>query len=124
MFTTINMIMADGSQKEFNFVSNGLTQYRYRQLTGQDLMKTITKLVNRDLNSVGEDADFSCIDFLAYIMNMSAEKADMNKLNLDTFYEWIEQFDSSNSISIYTDIINAYFGTKKSTSEPKKEDGE
>lgn len=124
MFTTIKMIMADGSQKDFEFVSNGMTQYRYRQLTGQDLMKTLTKLMNRDRDDVGEDADFSCIDKLAYVMNMSANKADMSKINQDTFFEWIEQFDSSNSIKIYSDIINAYFGTKKSTSEPKKEDGE
>lgn len=124
MFTKIMMTMADDSQKEFEFVSNGMTQYRFRQLTGQDLMKSLTKLMNRDQDYVGEDADFSCIDKLAYIMNMSAIKADMNKINQDTFFEWIEQFDSSNSIKIYSDIINAYFGTKKSTSEPKKEDGE
>lgn len=124
MYTKINMNMADGSQKEFEFVSNGMTQYRYRQLTGQDLMKTVTKLLNREHDNIGEDADFSCVDKLAYIMNMSAIKADMSKINEDTFYEWIEQFDSSNSINIYSDIISAYFGTKKSTSEPKKEDGE
>lgn len=124
VFTTINMIMADGTTKEFEFVSNGLTQYRYKQLTGQDLMKSITKLINRDLDYIGDDADFTCVDYLAYIMNMSATKADMNRLNTNMFYEWIEQFDSSNALAIYTDIINAYFGTKKSTSEPKKEDGE
>lgn len=124
MFTTINMKMADGSEKEFGFLANGMTQYRFRQLTGKDLMKSVTQLINREQNYVGEDADFSCIDYLAYIMNMSATCADMNKLNQDSFFAWIEQFDSSNSISIYTDIINAYFGTKKSTSEPKKEDGE
>ena len=124
MYTKIMMSMADESQKEFEFVSNGMTQYRFRQLTGQDLMKSISKLINKDLESIGDDADFSCIDKLAYIMNMSAIKADMSKINQDTFFEWIEQFDSSNSIRIYSDIINAYFGTKKSTSEPKKEDGE
>ena len=124
MYTKIMMSMADESQKEFEFVSNGMTQYRFRQLTGQDLMKSISKLINKDLESIGDDADFSCIDKLAYIMNMSAIKADMSKINQDTFFEWIEQFDSSNSIKIYSDIINAYFGTKKSTSEPKKEDGE
>ena len=124
MYTKILMSMADESQKEFEFVSNGMTQYRFRQLTGQDLMKSISKLINKDLESIGDDADFSCIDKLAYIMNMSATKADMSKINQDTFFEWIEQFDSSNSIKIYSDIINAYFGTKKSTSEPKKEDGE
>lgn len=123
MFTKLNMIMADGEEKEFDFVSNGMTQYRYRQLTGRDLMKDVTKLID-DRQQLGNEADTSVSDKLAYIMNMSAIKADMNKINTDTFYEWIEQFDSSNALHIMGDIISAYFGTKKSTSEPKKEDGE
>ena len=124
MFTKINMTMADGSQKEFDFMSNGMTQYRYRQLTGRELMKDVSKLVNLSDSSIGDDADFTCIDKLAYIMNMSATGANMNTLNEESFFAWIEQFDSSNSIRVWVDIIHAYYGTKKSTSEPKKEDGE
>ena len=123
MFGKINMKMADGSVKEFEFVSNGMTQYRYRQLTGRDIVKDTQKLINAN-QELSEDADLTISDKLAYIMNMSAVKADMNKLNIDTFYEWIEQFDSSNSIEIMGDVIALYFGTKLSTSEPKKEDGE
>lgn len=124
MFAKLNMTMADGTAKEFEFVSNGMTQYRYRQLTGRDLTKDAMKLMNSGADGVGEEADFTVSDKLAYIMNMSAIKADMNKINNDTFYEWVEQFDSSNSINVMGDIISIYFGTKKSTSEPKKEDGE
>ena len=124
MFAKLNMTMADGTSKEFEFVSNGMTQYRYRQLTGRDLTKDAMKLMNSGADGVGEEADFTVSDKLAYIMNMSAIKADMNKINNDTFYEWVEQFDSSNSINVMGDIISIYFGTKKSTSEPKKEDGE
>lgn len=123
MFAKLKMIMADGNEQDFEFVSNGMTQYRYRQLTGRDLTKDATKLIN-DQNTLGDDADFSVSDKLAYIMNMAAIKADMNKINIDSFYEWIEQFDSSNSIEIMGDIIGIYFGTKKSTSEPKKGDEE
>lgn len=124
MYTKLNMKMADETEKEFEFVSNGMTQYRYRQLTGRELMKDITKLVNMSDQSVGDDADFTCIDKLAYIMNMSATGANMNTLNEESFFSWIEQFDSSNSLHIYGDIISAYYGTKKSTSNPKKEDEE
>ena len=121
MFTKINMIMADGSQKEFDFVSNGMTQYRYRQLTGRELMRDVSKLVNIGDSSIGDDADFTFIDKLAYIMNMSATGANMNTLNEESFFEWIEQFDSSNSLHVWGDVISAYYGTKKSTSNPKKE---
>lgn len=123
MYTKLKMLMADGNEQDFEFVSNGMTQYRYRQLTGRDLTKDATKLIN-DKAGIADDADFSVSDKLAYIMNMSAVKADMSKINIDSFYEWIEQFDSSNSINIMGDIIGIYFGTKKSTSEPKKGDGE
>ena len=119
MFAKLKMLMADGNEQDFEFVSNGMTQYRYRQLTGRDLTKDATKLID-DKAGVADDADFSVSDKLAYIMNMSAVKADMSKINIDSFYEWIEQFDSSNSINIMGDIIGIYFGTKKSTSEPKK----
>lgn len=123
MFAKLKMLMADGNEQDFEFVSNGMTQYRYRQLTGRDLTKDATKLID-DKAGVADDADFSVSDKLAYIMNMSAVKADMSKINIDSFYEWIEQFDSSNSINIMGDIIGIYFGTKKSTSEPKKGDEE
>lgn len=123
MFAKLKMLMADGNEQDFEFVSNGMTQYRYRQLTGRDLTKDATKLID-DKAGVADDADFSVSDKLAYIMNMSAVKADMNKINIDSFYEWIEQFDSSNSINIMGDIIGIYFGTKKSTSKPKKGGGE
>lgn len=124
MFTKINMTMADGSQKEFEFLANGMTQYRYKQLTHRELMRDISKLVNATDMTIGEDAEFTCIDKLAYIMNMSATKADMSKINEETFFAWIEQFDSSNSLNIWVDIINTYYGTKESTSEPKKGDEE
>lgn len=123
MFAKLKMLMADGNEQDFEFISNGMTQYRYRQLTGRDLTKDATKLIN-DRAEVADDADFSVSDKLAYIMNMSAVKADMSKINIDSFYEWIEQFDSSNSINIMGDIIGIYFGTKKSTSKPKKGGGE
>lgn len=114
--------MADGSQKEFEFVANGMTQYRYRQLTKHDLTKDMSSLING--SELGDNADFTIVDKLAYIMNMSAVKADMNKLNEESFFEWIEQFDSSNSLLITGDVIQLYFGNKASTSESKKKDEE
>lgn len=116
------MTMADGSQKEFEFVANGMTQYRYRQLTKHDLTKDMSSLING--SEIGDDADFTIVDKLAYIMNMSAVKADMNKLNEESFFGWIEQFDSSNSIKIAAEMINLYYGNKESTSESKKKDEE
>lgn len=121
MFKTIKMTMADGTSKDFNFLAVGSTPYRYKQLFKQDLMKDITKLINKNLDFIGEDADFSVTDKLAFVMNCQAEKKDLNLQNFDTFIEWVEQFDASTLFEHISDFIGIYLGNKESTSEPKKE---
>lgn len=121
MFKTIRMTMADGTQKDFDFLAVGSTQYRYKQLFKQELMRDITKMVNAESNSIGNDADFTVSDKLAFVMNCQAEKKDLNNQNFDTFLEWIEQFDSSELIKHMGEFIGIYLGNKESTSEPKKE---
>lgn len=124
MFKTLNLTLADGSTKEFGFLAIGTTSYRYRQLFGTDLMKDITKIVNRTMDFFGDDADFSVTDKLAFIMNCQAEKKDMNTINFDMFLEWLEQFDSATLFDHFNDFISIYLGNKGSTSNPKKEDGQ
>lgn len=121
MFRTLKMTLADGTEKEFNFLAVGSTQYRYKQLFRTDLMKDLTNLVNRDLDYIGDDADFSVTDKLAFIMNCQAEKVDMNNQNFDTFLEWTDQFDAASLYEHIRDFISIYIGNKESTSNPKKE---
>lgn len=121
MFKELKLTMADGSEKSFGFLAVGTTQYRYKQIFGGDLLKQITKIVNRDLDYIGDDADFSVTDKLAFIMNCQAEKKDMNCQNFDTFLNWVEQFDSSTLFDHLGDFINIYLGNKESTSDPKKD---
>lgn len=123
MFKVLMMTLADGeTQKEFGFLAVGTTPYRYKQVFKTDLMKDITNLVNKNLDAIGEDADFSVTDKLAFIMNAQAEKKDMNLLNVDMFVEWLEQFDASSMFAHLNDFVNIYLGNKESTSNPKKED--
>lgn len=121
MFKELTLTMADGSEKSFGFLAVGTTQYRYKQIFGGDLLKQITKIVNRDLDYIGDDADFSVTDKLAFIMNCQAEKKDMNCQNFDTFLDWVEQFDSSTLFDHLGDFIAIYLGNKESTSDPKKD---
>lgn len=121
MFKEIKFNMADGTQKTMGFLAVGSTPYRYKQLFKQDILKDITKLTNADLDGVGENADFSIIDKLAYVMNCQAEKKDMNLLNFDTFLEWVDSFETSELLNHASDIIGVYLGNKGSTSNPKKE---
>lgn len=121
MFKTIPLLLTDGTVKDFDFMAVGTTQYRYKQVFGKELMVGISRLINQDLSTIGEDADFSVIDKLAFIMNCQAEKKDLNKQNLDTFLEWVEQFEPSSLLNNMNEIISIYIGNKASTSTPKKE---
>lgn len=121
MYKTLLMTLADGeTKKEFSFLAVGTTAYRYKQVFRSDLMKDITNLVNRNLDYIGENADFSVTDKLAFIMNCQAEKMDMNCINFDMFIEWLEQFDASSLFDNFNEFINIYLGNKESTSNPKK----
>lgn len=122
MFQTLELKLADGTNKEFNFMAVGSTPYRYKQIFGKDLMIELTKLMGNESNKVNENADFSVSDKLAFIMNCQAEKKDMNCQNFDSFIEWIEQFDASTLINHMGDFVSIYIGNKASTSKPKKED--
>ena len=122
MYREIRMKLANGTERTFGFLAMGSTQYRYKQLFKEDLMKSITKLVNRDRDDIGDTADFSVTDKLAFVMNCQAEKRDMNHQNFDTFLEWVDQFDASELFDHLGDFIDIYLGNKESTSEPKKEE--
>lgn len=121
MFKTLKLTLADGSEKDFDFLATGTTQYRYKQLFRTDLMKDLTGIIN-SFNADG--ADFSTTDKLAFIMNCQAKKMDMNRINDDMFMEWLEQFDSSTLIDNFNEFVGIYIGNKESTSNPKKEDGQ
>lgn len=121
MYREISMKLADGSTKTFGFLAVGSTQYRFKQLFKEDLMKGITKLINTKLDGIGDNADFSITDKLAFVMNCQAEHRDMNCQNFDTFLEWVDQFDSSELFDHISDFIGIYLGNKESTSEPKKD---
>lgn len=121
MFRELTMKMADDTEKTFGFLAVGTTPYRFKQIFGKDLMVELSKIVNKDMDSIGENADFSVSDKLAFIMNCQAEKKDMNCQNFDTFLEWVEQFDASALFNHFADFVGIYLGNKESTSSPKKE---
>ena len=112
MYKEITLKCTNGEDKIFKFLASGTTIYRYQQIFHEDLMKK--------LQVMKEDADYSIIDKLAYIMNAQAEGKDIKTLNLDTFYTWLEQFESYELLTHGEDIIKIYIGSKFSSSIPKK----
>ena len=73
--------------KSFGFLATASTTYRYKQVFHEDLLVSLTD----EKSAIIDTLELS--HKLGYIMNMQAEKADMNKLSYDKFLEWLDQFE-------------------------------
>ena len=107
MFKTLNI---DG--KEIEVAANAATPFRFRQVFHKDLLSILgneEKAQNEGVEAVTE---------LAFIMAKQAEKADMTKLNEDTFIEWLEDFGSMAFVEAAEDILNVYMDSTVSTAHP------
>lgn len=101
------------SGKEFTLQSNAATPIRYRQVYGEDLLKV--------LNGNSDEATLSDVmKKLAYIMNKQAEGADFQKLNMETYCDWLAQFEVYDLELSAADIMTAYTGQTQINSELKK----
>lgn len=72
-------------------------------------------------DTTDNQSDMTVGDKLAFIMNAQAEKKDMNKLNVDSFLEWADQFDGAELFLHMSDFVSMYLGSRQTTSKPKKE---
>ena len=84
-------------------------------------MKNIIKLTNNGQEDLNPEADLMVAYELAFIMNMQAEKRDMNTVTYDEYLDWIEDFDSASLFDNIANFIRIYTGSKDSTSTPKKD---
>ena len=116
MYTELSLKTLDGD-KTFKFLATGSTAIRYRQVFHQDLMVVLNKLQQLEKS---DDVDTGVVDRLAYIMNMQAEKQDMNALNNDLFIGWADQFDGMELFKNMDKIVGLYLGNKFSGSSQKK----
>lgn len=113
MYKEIDLNTQEGV-KPFRFLATGATAYRYRQVFHQDLMVMLNNMESTD------KADTSVGDKLAYIMNMQAEKKDMNTLSNDSFMDWCDQFDGAELFLHMGEFVSLYLGNRETKSLPKK----
>lgn len=143
---------ADGGESSFPFLANATTAIRYKLLFGAELMDDLTSMISgmdtvtfakvmemakseeeisldnadpetlKALLSVAGSGGLASAQKLAFVMNRQAEKADMNSLTMDSYLEWMEQFDSMAFLEKAMDFMGLYLGNKQGTSEPKKND--
>jgi hypothetical protein len=117
MYKEITLRCTDGKEKEFSFLATGTTAFRFKQVFHQDLMI----LLNKMENSEDDQTDMTVGDKLAFIMNAQAEGKEMNKLNVDAFLEWADQFDGAELFLHMQEFVTLYLGSRRTTSKPKKE---
>ena len=116
MFKEITLKCTNGQETPFGFLSTGTTAFRYRQVFHQDLMI----LLNKMENSEDDQTDMTVGEKLAFIMNAQAEGKEMNKLNVDKFLEWADQFDGAELFMHMQDFVSLYLGSRRTMSKAKK----
>lgn len=100
-------------------LANGATPIRYRMIFKKDLLNEFQKTEGNNY-SVATDT----VSELAFILAKAAEKADMNKLNFETYIEWLEQFEPFDLTEALEDIVDMYVGNIETSSEVKKKAGD
>ena len=105
-------------EKEVPMLANAATPIRYRQVFGKNLLKYF-------MEGTAYDEIAAAIGELAYIMARAGENADMNKLNIDDYIEWLEDFEAAAWIDpdVVNEIMGLYYGNMDGLSRAKKNQG-
>lgn len=107
--------------KNVPMISTAATDFFYRQLFHEDPTR-----IQYGVQSASEDeSQIVMLDFLqrmGYIMarNVDLGVAEMAKLSMVDFYEWLVQFDRADYLSALTEIRSVYEGQDEEIIEPKK----
>lgn len=98
--------------REMELAANAATPFRFRQVFKKDLLSVLGN------EKRAEEEGLETVMQLAFIMSKQAEKADMTKLNEETFIEWLEGFGSMAFVEAAEEILNVYMDTTVSTANP------
>lgn len=85
-----------------------------------DLGEMDPEMVGVMIKIVGS-GELDTISQMAYIMHEQAAGADMNRLSMTSYIDWLEQFDTMEFLTHAMDFIALYMSQKAGTSTPKKE---
>lgn len=112
MYGEVVLKSPTGEKRTVTMVANAATLIRYKQLFNSDLLSGI-------VNSEG-NFDVDVVSKLAFVMAKQAAKADLTAQNMDTYIEWLEEFDSMAFIENINEIVGIYSSSKGNTSKQKK----
>ena len=103
--------------KTISILSNGVTPLFYKQLFKKDLLQTLKS--NGDWDIVGDH-----VPELAFIMAMQAKEgvtsADMMKLTLENYIEWLSEFEALDLTMHGSEIVTTFISDAVPSAKPKK----
>ena len=96
-------------------LANAATSIRYKQVFKKNLFKYLN-------GSEPQENQTEAVQELAFIMAMSAQGADMMKLNQEEFLKWLERFEGIDLVTedAINKIIDVFQGNQMTGSEAKK----
>ena len=113
MFKTIKV-----GEKEVPMLANAATPIRFRQVFGKNLLQYF-------MGQASNDELAAVTGELAYILARAGEGADMNRLNIDDYIEWLEGFEAAAWIDpeVVQQVLGLYYGNMDGLSSAKKNQG-
>ena len=105
-------------EKDVPMMANAATPIRYKQVFGKNLLKYF-------MGEASPEDMAAMVSDLAYIMTKAAAGADMNKLNIDEYIDWLDEFGAMDFVEQENveAIMAIYKGNDRVASKAKKNQG-
>lgn len=101
-------------EMEMVMAANAATPFWFNQIFHDDFF-----VLSQKVTDGNEGAAVDLFSKTGFIMAKQAEGAQMNKLNLDSYIKWLEQFEPMDLAMAAADIALLYSGQTITTAKPK-----
>lgn len=112
MFKEVALNDPHGNKIIVPMLANAATPIRFKMIFGSDILSGII--------TTNGDLDMDIVSKLGYLMAQQAANSDMNALNMSSYVDWLEGFDSMAFIDNAQDIFDVFVNSKKNSSKAKK----
>lgn len=110
MKTTITI-----GNKDTELVANAATPFYFTQVFNEDFF-----VRSQEVTDGNEGAAVDLFSKMGYIMAKQAEGANMKKLSIDDYVNWLEGYEAMDLAIATGDIAMFYSGQTTPTAKPKK----
>ena len=101
-------------EKETAMAANAATPFWFNQIFHEDFF-----VLSQQVTEGNEGAAVDLFSKVGFIMAKQAEKADMRKLNMDSYIEWLEEYEAMDMAIASSDIALLYSGQTQTTAKAK-----